>query len=388
MFNRRSIHPWLVATMVIAMLITACGADEAEGPEETATTMPVEETTAPEETTPPEETTAPAEEATTTAASESTSARIMFPVNSPILHGYRVAEEAGYYADEGIEVEFQFLDGGGEVVTQLLAGNGDIANIPVGPVVEAIEQGQTHLRAVWNYVYGSIFYIAVPSDSEIETAADLAGRKVGITDLAGGEVPVVRGIIESAGLSPEQDVELVAIGEGTALTVRALQEGQVDAFGGSVNDIIALQAQGLDLRYILPDELLELPASGIVVTQDYIDTNRDVVAGFLRATTKGSYWATVNPGASLCVLKKVTPEQFAEETGDMIFEAVLPITWAPEGTEMGFQSAETWGTYFDFIGAERPEVDLSEIVIDDFLEEANDFDAAAVEEDANAYPSC
>lgn len=382
--NKRYLKPWLLIFAIMAILVAACGDGDSEGTDEPTTTAQSEDTTGSTEA--PATTAAP-EEATTTQA-EPTTLRVLFPINTPILHGFRVAEQAGYYADEGIDVEFQFLGGGGEVVTQLLAENGDLGIIPVGNVVEAIEQGNTDLRAIWNYVYGSIFYIAVPADSDIQTAADLDGKKVGISDLSGGEVPIVRGIIESAGLSSEEDVELVPIGEGTALTVRALEEGQVDAFGGSINDIIALQVQGLDLRYILPDELLELPASGVVANQSLLDTQADAVTRFLRATTKGTYWGQVNPDASLCILKEVTPEQFAEETGDLIFEAVLPITWAPEGEKMGYQSAETWGTFFDFIGADRPDVDLSEIVTDAYIDDANDFDMGAVEDDANAYPSC
>ena len=372
--RRRQTRSWLSISLAIAVFLGACGDGEGGGAEQT-TVAGAESTT-------------PGEEPTTTAGGEPTDLRVMFPVNSPILHGFRVAEHVGYYADEGLEVEFQFLDGGGEVVTQLLGGNGEIGNIPVGPVVEAIEQGNTDLRAVWNYVYGSIFYIAVPADSDMETAADLEGKTIGITDLAGGEVPIVRGVVQSAGLDPDTDVNLVPIGEGTALTLRALEEGQVDAFGGSINDVIALQVQGIDLRYILPEALLELPASGIVVQQELLDSQRDAVVGFLRASTKGSYWAQVNPDASLCVLQEVAPEQFAEDTGALIFEAILPITWAPEGQLMGFQSADTWGTYFDFVGAERPEVDLDQIVTDELLEASNDFDTAAVEEDANGYPSC
>lgn len=383
MSRRRQVSRWLITVLMLAMLVAACGDGGSGGPEETTTTTPSEETT-----TPSEDTTTTEGEASTTQAPEPTSLRVMFPVNTPILHGFRVAEQAGYYAEEGVEVEFQFLGGGGEVVTQLLADNGDIGLIPVGSVVEAIEQGNTDLRAVWNYVYGSIFYIAVPADSDIEGAADLAGKKVGVSDLSGGEVPIVRGIISSAGLDPDEDVELVPIGEGTALTVRAVQEGQVDAFGGSINDIIALQVQGLDLRYILPDALLELPASGVVVKQSLVESQPEALAGFLRASAKGTYWGQVHPEATLCVLQEVTPEQLAEETGALILEAVLPITWSPEGTPMGFQSAETWGTFFDFIGAERPDVDLAQIVTDDLIEQANDFDLAEVEEDAAAYPSC
>jgi ABC-type nitrate/sulfonate/bicarbonate transport system substrate-binding protein len=317
-----------------------------------------------------------------------TTLQVLFPINSPILHGYRVAEQAGYYEEEGIDVQFEFLDGGGEVVTQLLAGNGDIGNIPVGPVVEAIEEGHTDLRAIWNYVYGSIFYLGVPVDSDIQSAEDLAGHRIGISDLAGGEVPIMRGIVETAGLDPESDVEFVPIGAGTALSLRALQDGEVDAFGGSVNDMIALEVQGMELRYIQPDVLLELPASGLVVNEATLSEQREAVEGFLRASTKGFYWGQVEPEATLCVLREATPEQFTDETGELILEAVLPITWAPEGELMGHQSADTWLTFFEFIGADLPDVELEEIVIDDLLEAANDFDRDAVEEDANSHADC
>lgn len=349
--------------MALASLIAACGGEGGT------------DTTAAPGTTAPTGTEAPDEVVTLD---------VLFPVNSPILHGFRVAQEAGYYAEEGLEVNMDFLGGGAEVSAQLIAGNADLGLIPVGNVVTALEEGHTDLRAIWNEVYGSIFYIATPAGSGIESAEDLAGKKIGISDLSGGEVPIVRGIIESAGLS-EDDVELIPIGEGTALAVNAIDTGQVDAFGGSVNDIIALEVQGLDLTYILPDALLQLPASGIVVKQETLDSNGDAVAGFLRASTKGFYWAQVNPEVTLEVLKKVTPEQFQEETGELIFNAVIPITWAPEGTQMGFQSPDTWGAFFDFVGAERPEIDLSVIVTDDLIDEANDFDQAAVEEDANSY---
>ncbi|MGH8914938.1 MAG: ABC transporter substrate-binding protein [Acidimicrobiia bacterium] len=361
--DRRPSHRLIGAIWVtLALLVAACGGDGATD------TTPVSGTAGPE----------------TTTSDALVPIDVMFPVNSPILFGYRVAQEAGYYADEGLEVSMEFLDGGGAVVSQLVAGNGDIANIPVGPVVEAIEEGHTELRAVWNQVYGSIFYMAAPKGSGITTPEDLAGKKVGVSDLSGGEVPIVRGIIETAGLS-EQDVELIPIGEGTALAVNAIETGQVDVFGGSINDIIALEVQGLEFDYILPDALLELPASGIVVRQEMVDEHPEVIEGFLRAIAKGFYWAQVNPEATLALIMNVTPEQFTDETGERIFRATIPLNWAPEGTQMGFQSPETWAAYFDFIGAEQPEVDLSTIVTDQFLDAGNDFDQAAVEEDANSY---
>lgn len=351
----------LVFLLVLSLVALACGGDTGGGGGDDGSDSPP-----------------------STEAAEPTSLRVMFPINTPILHGFRVAEHAGYYEDEGLDVQFEYLDGGGEVITQLLADNGDIGNVPVGPVVEAIEQGHSELRAIWNYVYGSIFYLGVPADSDIQSAEDLAGKVIGVSDLSGGEVPIMRGIVETAGLDPDSDVEFVPVGEGTALSLKALEDGEVDAFGGSVNDMIALEVQGIELRYIQPDTLLELPASGLVVKESVLEENRDAIEGFLRASTKGGYWAQVNPDATLCVLKEATPEQFTDDTGERILEAVLPITWAPEGQLMGYQSPDTWRTFFEFIGAELPEVELDTIVIDDLLEAANDFDTSEVEADVAA----
>jgi NitT/TauT family transport system substrate-binding protein len=345
---------WITLLVVMTLIAAACGGDDGEAGD-------------------------------TGGGEDSASVRMVFPVDSPILYGFRVADEVGYYEDEGVEPDFTFAEGGAEAITQLIAGNADIALVPVGNVVEALEEGSTDLRAPFNIVYASIFFLAVPEDSPIESAADLEGAKIGISAQEGGEVPIIGGILRSAGLN-EEDADLIAVGAGTALAVRALESGQVDAIGGSVNDIIAVEVQlGDRLRAIVPEELAELPSSGIVVTQQFIDENGDILEGFLRATSKGYYWGQASPEATLALLKKVTPEQFTDATGERIFEATIPITWAPEGTQFGAQSPESWAEVFDFVGAEPPDVELSTVVTQELVDPANDYDEAEVAADAEGY---
>jgi hypothetical protein len=63
--------------------------------------------------------------------------------------------------------------------------------------------------------------------------------RVGVGARSSGE-PVVRGIAKSVGVT-EQDLDLTPVGDGTALAVRAVEDGQVDAFGGPVDDTVALE---------------------------------------------------------------------------------------------------------------------------------------------------
>ncbi|MGW3811257.1 ABC transporter substrate-binding protein [Micromonospora sp. NPDC005113] len=308
---------------------------------------------------------------------------VLEPINSPIAHAYRVALAAGYYKAEGLDVKLEFLNGGGDVAQQLLGGNGDVGVMPLGNTAQALAQGHDDLRAIFNSTYGSLFSIAVNQDSPIQGPSDLKGKKIGVTALSDGAVPIVRGIIGEGGLGAN-DAAITAIGDGTALQVRALKNKTVDAFGGSINDMVALQAQGMNLRLISPKALENLPASGVVVKADYLAAHRKQLEGFVRATAKGAYWAQVEPNATLAVLKKETPEQFSSARGEAIFRATLPLTWNSAGP-MGAQTADDWAKYFDFIGLKRPSTPLDQVVVPDLIAPANDFDKQAVANDAKNY---
>ena len=311
----------------------------------------------------------------------------LLPVDSPNVYGFKLAEALGYFEQEGVDATLQYLDGSGDVMQQLLAENGDIGVVGTGTVLDALEQGEDDVRVIGNVNYGSVFFLSVPEDSDITSAEDLDGATVGISELSGGEVPVVEGIIRSAGLVPGEDVQLLPIGTGTALAVRAIEEGQVDAFGGSVNDLIAVEVQGVPLRRILPEELTTLPGLPVVTTQPVLDEKRDAVVAFMRAMTMGQEFGLANPDAALAILTEENPEQFTDETGALIFEAILPLWTPPEGDLFGSQTVEQWEAFCEFVQAELPSgADLETVIVEEIADEANEFDHDAVQAEAENYP--
>lgn len=347
-------HRWIALVGLIALL-AACGGSNGEGVATTAGGGTTQSTAA-------ETPGAP------------TSLTVLLPVDSPNMYGFRVAAANGYFDEEDLDVTLEFVDGSGAAMQQLLADNGQIANLGTANVAEAIEEGHDNIRAIGNVNYESIFLLTVPEDSDIQSPADLEGRSVGVSELSGGEVPVVRGMIASAGLDPDTDVEIVPIGTGTALAVQAIDNGTVDAYGGSVNDIVAVEVQGLSLRTLDPGDLSGVPALPIVTTQEFIDSNPDAVEGFLRAVARGADFGQQNPEDTLAILKAASPEQFTDETGELIFQRVIELWQPPDGEMYHSQSVESWEHFFDVIAVEVPEgTDLSEIIVDDFVEAANDF---------------
>jgi ABC-type nitrate/sulfonate/bicarbonate transport system substrate-binding protein len=313
---------------------------------------------------------------------------ILLPIDSPNMLGFKIADALGYYEQQGVDVTLQYVDGSGESAQQMLAGNGDVAVLGTGNVLDALEEGQDAIRVIGNVNYGSVFFLSVPEDSDIQDENDLEGRTVGISDLSGGEVPVVEGIIRSAGLEPGVDVDLLPIGAGTALAVRAIEEGQVDAFGGSANDIIAIEVQGLPLRRILPEILTTLPGLPVATRQDALDEKRDAIIAAMRAMTMGQEFAQTNPEAAQAVLSELNPEQFVDETGGLILEAILPLWQAPEGDLFGSQTVQQWEDFAEFVQSDLPEgADLSTVIVADIPDAANDYDHEALQAEAEGYSS-
>lgn len=307
--------------------------------------------------------------------------RVLIPAESPIEYPHRVAEAEGYFADEGITTTYEYAGGSSEVIQQLVAGNGDVGVTCASAIVDSYAQGFTQVRPVFTTVYGSIFGVAVPEDSDIDSPEDLEGLTIGISDPAGGEVPIVRGILAAAGLS-ESDVSLLPIGEGTAVALKAIQDEKVDAVGGSFSDFVALRVQGLALRPVGAETISDLPACGVVVLDEYLADNQEQVEGFLRASAKGVVFGQQNPERTLEILREASPDGYKDDLGSNLVDLYMPLMAPPEGEPIGAITPESYQRYIDFVGAEAPDEDLDSLINDDLVEPANDFERSEVESDA------
>lgn len=323
-----------------------------------------------------------------------TSVTLMLPVQDVIqFHSLYLADELGYYEDEGLDLKLEVADGSSAAVQQLVAGNADAGLPAPSAFLQAVAQGQ-NLRWVYSYQFSNIFDIATPADSDIKSIEDLAGGKLGISELSGGEVPLVRGVLREAGLQEGEDVELVPVGEGSALTVDALESGQIDAYSSSLPDIAAIELAGIDMTTILPDEVASFPADGLVVTADYLESNTDTVEGLARAITKASVYADANRDAAFDLARKIAPEEFEdEEFAERAWDVAVDLRTPPPelaDAPIGSLDREAWQTYHDFLlegsaeeGGLGQAVDLDTVLDDAVLKDANDFDREAVADEAN-----
>jgi NitT/TauT family transport system substrate-binding protein len=324
------------------------------------------------------------------AAQELETFTFMFPVESVNqFHPFYIADELGFFAEEGLEVSFQDAGGSSAAIQQVIAGNADAALPAPSAFLNAVSQG-FDLKWVYSYQYANIFTLAATAASGITTIQDLQGKSVGVSDLSGGEVPLVRAVLGEAGLAEGEDVQIVPVGDGSALTVQALESGQVDAYSSSLFDIAAIQSRGIDMVTILPQEAQDFPANGIVVSAETLASDPDKIEGFLRAVAKGVVYAAANDERAFEMAKEIRPEEFEDaaiagpnwEVARRLKTPPAALAEEPLGTHYleGFQA------YHDFLrqgteeeGALATDVDLSVALDSSLIEAANDFDRAAVE---------
>ncbi len=303
-------------------------------------------------------------------------------------YGYWIAVGLGYYEDEGLNVSLQGT-GGSSDVAQILAANNAEAGMGVpGAMLPAIEAG-AGLYPFFTYAYGEVFDVVVPAGSSINNIAGLAGLKIGISELAGGEVPLVRALLVEAGLDPDNDVEIIEVGTNAPSVKASLDDGRIDAYSSAKSDIASMNAAGLDTVSIAPASLNTLPAEGLLAAEDFKDDD-ELLIGLGRATAKGQLVAYANIDGAVCVLKELIPEEFTDDAeGRAGLAAVIEITTAPQdGGEyvFGFLDAAGWNTYVNIFiqgGVISQQINMGDYVIDDLLDEINDFDQAAIIEEAN-----
>jgi NitT/TauT family transport system substrate-binding protein len=306
--------------------------------------------------------------------------------------GWLAADKMGYYDDLNLDVEFTPTGGSGEVIEQMAAGNIPTGNPSMPSVGEALLSG-IPLVNIYTYSSGAIFGIFTPEGTGIESIADLEGKRIGISEPGGGEVAFLEAALREEGIDPISDVTLIPIGEGGPETLAAIEGGQVDAYSTAYNDIFALQASGLTLTDLTPEIFATFPARGIITTPDVVEENAEALRRLARGTAMGTHFCFTNLDACEQMMREEIPEVW-EENADGVSQGSL--RYALAQTQVKPADPDEYGAHDrsgteDFIATiastmeNAPDVDLDAFLNEDFLDYANDFDRAQVEDDAKNY---
>ncbi|MEX5295966.1 ABC transporter substrate-binding protein [Kocuria sp. CPCC 205268] len=217
--------------------------------------------------------------------------------------------EQGFFEEEGLELEITQAQGGAAIVPSVVSGELDFGFSNVTSLIVARSQGLP-LQIVANAnnstgVRGEDFAdVLVRGDSDIQDAADLEGRTVGVNTLNNISDTTIRAAIEAQGGDPG-NVEFVEI--PLPDMPAALDRGEVDAIG-SIEPFrtIALQdgARSAVSNYAFPIE--NLTVAVYFTTDEVVAEEPEMVESFRAAIEKSLEYAQDNPDEVRAVLPSYT----------------------------------------------------------------------------------
>ena len=297
-----------------------------------------------------------------------------------------VAEKAGFFAKEGVAVELRYTNGG-PLATQLVAnGNADLAHIVWQPAIQASLRG-----AQGRFVYGtytrSSFFVAVPLASGIKTPADLAGKRIGVFNMASPALFLVRSMARSAGLKPDA-VSFFPVGLG-AQALAALSSGQVDALALWDSEYANYAAIGQELRYIQHPVLGSIGNGGFYASDASIGAKKVALAGFCRALAQSTAYLLANPESALKMYWQIAPGAKPKGSeAEALRQGLIAVKFTSQTFDVQSRPDHRFGAIDPanlqrFIDAMQTEGELpasipaASLIDAEFIAGANDFDHAA-----------
>lgn len=222
------------------------------------------------------------------------------PDHGPLI----IAEEKGYFAEQGLEVEIVAPADPADPPKLVAAGEADLA-ISYQPQLHLqVHEGLPLIR-VGTLVATPLNCLLVLADGPIKTPADLKGGKVGYS-VAGVEEALLGAVLGKYGLTLP-DVELVNVNWSLS---PAIMSGQVDAVIGAFRnfELNQMDIEGVKGKcFYLEEE--GLPAYDELIYVAKTDTmDADKIARFLAATELATQYIINHPVESWEIFAGTAPE--------------------------------------------------------------------------------
>lgn len=305
---------------------------------------------------------------------------------------FAVAKELGYFQEENLEVKTVNADGSVAAVQAVSGGKAHVTASDTGAILAAAEKN-VPVMTIGGLVQNWPWQMATLPGSELKSAEDFKGKKIGVISLASGSAPYARAFVDSAGLDPEKDVELVPVGVG-AQAASALTGGDVDALALYTQAYSVIESSGTQLAYLdNPDAFEGIRSLSFAVNAKALAEDKDAYERFLRASYKAMLFSAENPEAAMKIGYKVFPQILAGETQEKRLPNDVKSleAWLATATPLDTEPKDfgDWGdipkadwdatqAYTKGAGQINAEVSLDEVWDSSLLKAANDFDAQAV----------
>jgi NitT/TauT family transport system substrate-binding protein len=225
-----------------------------------------------------------------------------------------IAEQLGYFKDEGLQVEISDFAGGAKALQALIGGSADVVSGAYEHTINMQAKGQPITAFVLQGRAPQIVLgVSNKTMPDYKSIANLKGKKIGVTAPGSSTNMVANFVLAKGGLKP---TDVSFIGVGTAYgALAALRSGQIDAIS-NLDPVITMLEQKNDIRVIVDTRTLKdtkdlfggpMPAGSLYTSEEFLKKNPQTAQALTNAMVRALKWLQ-KAGPSDII--KVVPESY------------------------------------------------------------------------------
>jgi NitT/TauT family transport system substrate-binding protein len=307
-----------------------------------------------------------------------------------------------FYKSEGVDVEYVNMASITQALQSLMTHQVQFGPMAPGILLPALaKEPSLDLVAVYEWLPRNANVIVVKPGSPIKSAADLAGKKIGVRNQGDPGIVVTKTMLAELGLKDDKN-EYIAVGDG-APAGAAIDADRVDAMVTFDTAAARIELVGTKLRYVpLTPKFNKVGSSWICVPRQALKDDRKAYVGLFRAMAKSTLFAYSNLDAAIdahwAVYPESKPKGKTEDEGRKEMKFILKDrkeNWMrrPDDADQRFgpSSLDEWKAHLAVAAetSKNPElpkqVDVGHVFSNELIDEVNAFDRKAVVQLAQSF---
>ncbi|MBO9412165.1 MULTISPECIES: ABC transporter substrate-binding protein [unclassified Ruegeria] len=249
------------------------------------------------------------------------------PDHGPII----VAQENGYFAEQGLDVEIVPPADPSAPPRLVAAGQAELA-VSYQPQLHLQIHEGLPLKRVGTLVATPLNCLLVLEDGPIKSLADLKGKKIGFS-VAGVEEAILTAMLNAHDVALD-DIELINVNFSLS---PSLMTGQVDAVIGAFRnfELNQMDIEGVAGRCFYIEEEGVPPYDELIYVANPETMDADMIARFLAATEKATQYIVNNPEKSWEIFAATSPELQDELNARAWVDTLPRFALRPAGFDAG-----------------------------------------------------
>lgn len=274
-----------------------------------------------------------------------------------------LAKEKGWFEREGLDVEIHDGSGSLNTIQLVAAGQADIGQVQLGLLVAARNK-QLPLKSFAGYLRGSDLAVMVPRDADINTLADLKGKKI-LCFTASPWAPFIDSFLAKEGLD-RKSVQITMVAPSAMAGLYSSKDA--DGFMSVAPHQVPLLENTRPAKTIrMADYGIHFPSYGLIATEETFKERPDMLRKFNQVQIEA--WEYILDGHEDEAVQAMIKQRPGVNLDPVSLKAQLEMnrplffTEATQGKRIGWQSESDWKAALKSM--KDAGIDISGIKLDD-----------------------